>query len=206
MPMNYEKITVPRFAERLKAGMYKNVTAARRAIGKADWSEQERQKAQAITNKHFGASDVARPSKPSVSAKVSVDQGPKKSERSAVALPSTSTTSSQRKTSGAAPTNAEIIDLCGVAHDLLQALIKAAELSAEGRPLMMKGMAVVYNCMRIVQGALDQTSVEGTVTSAQQGLRDLGKQVAPQSFISRRRSNNALAASPTEARSAASGR
>lgn len=52
--MNYEKLTVDRFAENLKEGKYKILTGARRAIGKTgSWSAKEKEKAHALANAHF---------------------------------------------------------------------------------------------------------------------------------------------------------
>lgn len=49
--MNYEKMTLEKFAANLKEGRYKNLTGARRAIGKADWKETDRDKARAMAEK-----------------------------------------------------------------------------------------------------------------------------------------------------------
>lgn len=60
--MNYEKLTPERFTQKLKAGEYKILAGARRAIGKADWSSKEKEKAHEVATKHFGASPA--PAKP----------------------------------------------------------------------------------------------------------------------------------------------
>lgn len=51
--MNYEKLTPEKFAEKLKAGEYQNLTGARRGIGKADWSDAEKETARSKAEKHF---------------------------------------------------------------------------------------------------------------------------------------------------------
>jgi hypothetical protein len=64
--MNYDPLTVARFGERLRANMYKNVTAARRAVGKANFSFAERENAYRLVNTHFKISlaDEAKKKKP----------------------------------------------------------------------------------------------------------------------------------------------
>lgn len=53
--MEYNKLTVANFKERLKADNYKNATGARRAIGKmSTWSDAEKASAHKLVNKHFG--------------------------------------------------------------------------------------------------------------------------------------------------------
>lgn len=62
--MNYEKLTVAKFEENLKAGKYKGLTGARRAIGKADgWSEKDRAKARGVADKHFSSGGASAPAK-----------------------------------------------------------------------------------------------------------------------------------------------
>lgn len=57
--MNYEKLTVDRFALNLKEGKYSSVTGARRAIGKTgSWSAKEKEAAQSLANKHFKVTDA----------------------------------------------------------------------------------------------------------------------------------------------------
>ncbi len=50
----YEKVTLAVFKRKLAEGQYKNLTGARRAIGRLDWTDDEKKKAQAMANKHFG--------------------------------------------------------------------------------------------------------------------------------------------------------
>lgn len=58
--MNYEKLSVERFAQKLQEDEYKGLTGARRAIGKCrDWSKKEKEKAQELANAYFGGSPVA---------------------------------------------------------------------------------------------------------------------------------------------------
>lgn len=58
--MNYEKLTVEKFAEKLSAGQYSNLTGARRAIGKtAAWTHKQREAAKMLAEKHFGPSEKA---------------------------------------------------------------------------------------------------------------------------------------------------
>lgn len=62
--MNYEKLTVDRFALNLREGKYETLTGARRAIGKtSSWGSEEKEKAQKLANKHFNASDTPVPAK-----------------------------------------------------------------------------------------------------------------------------------------------
>lgn len=64
--MNYEKLTVDRFAQNLKDGKYVNLTGARRAIGKtSSWDAKEKEKAQGLANKHFGSTETPKAAKAS---------------------------------------------------------------------------------------------------------------------------------------------
>lgn len=60
--MNYEKLTVERFAASLKEGKYKDVTGARRAVGKmASWSDKDKDKGRELAAKHFGVDGAKKP-------------------------------------------------------------------------------------------------------------------------------------------------
>lgn len=74
--MNYEKLTVERFAQGLKDGKYKAIAGARRAIGKVQgWSAKEKASANELANKHFGAS--ASGTVPKTTGKTKNKPGPK---------------------------------------------------------------------------------------------------------------------------------
>jgi len=61
--MGYNKADLGSFKEKLYANEYKNITGARRAIGKCSgMTEDDKEKARSLANKHFGES--AAPSKP----------------------------------------------------------------------------------------------------------------------------------------------
>lgn len=49
----YEKLTLPRFKALMHGGKYKSLTAARRAIGKASWSSEERVEAHQSAHAYF---------------------------------------------------------------------------------------------------------------------------------------------------------
>lgn len=49
----YEKLTLPRFKTLMHGGKYKSLTAARRAIGKASWSPDERMDARQSAHAYF---------------------------------------------------------------------------------------------------------------------------------------------------------
>ena len=57
--MKYEKLTVDGFIKRLHSGGYKSITGARRAIGKAQFSGDGKERARAEANKHFDAQPAA---------------------------------------------------------------------------------------------------------------------------------------------------
>ena len=66
--MNYVKLTVAGFKERLEAGDYNGLTGARRAIGKvAGWSEKDRNEARKLADAYFAnapkAAKAAAPKK-----------------------------------------------------------------------------------------------------------------------------------------------
>lgn len=50
----YEKLTLEKFKANLDANKYQNITGARRAIGKADWSEADKDKGRTLAEKFFG--------------------------------------------------------------------------------------------------------------------------------------------------------
>lgn len=52
--MNYEKLNRTRFSENLNSGKYANLTGARRAIGKASWTDKEKESARHEAEKFFG--------------------------------------------------------------------------------------------------------------------------------------------------------
>jgi hypothetical protein len=52
--MSYEKLTPEKFIENMKSGKYSGVTGARRAIGKAEWKDAEKERVRGIAEKHFG--------------------------------------------------------------------------------------------------------------------------------------------------------
>lgn len=53
--MNYEKLTFEGFKKKLASNGYQGgLTGARRAIGKTDWPEADKNKARALAEKHFG--------------------------------------------------------------------------------------------------------------------------------------------------------
>lgn len=54
---NYEKLTFDGFKKKLNDGGYQGgLTGARRAIGKTDWSEADKNKARSLAEKYFGTS------------------------------------------------------------------------------------------------------------------------------------------------------
>ncbi len=78
----YEKLTLDRFKLSLKEGKYKNLTGARRAVGKVkSWTPKEREGAYELANKHFGEASPA----PKAAAKAGAKRGPKPKKFAAVA-------------------------------------------------------------------------------------------------------------------------
>jgi hypothetical protein len=78
--MNYERLTVDRFELNLKEGKYAGLTGARRAIGKANWTTKEREKAKEIANKFFdgGKPSVAKTKAPKPEKKAAKAPKPEK--------------------------------------------------------------------------------------------------------------------------------
>jgi hypothetical protein len=58
--MNYEKLSPEKFAINLKAGKYAGLVGARRAIGKSDWSDADKEKARTTAEKHFGGAPAVK--------------------------------------------------------------------------------------------------------------------------------------------------
>lgn len=61
--MSYEKLTLDKFVSALAGGKYGSPAGAKRAIGKADWTAKEKEKAKAFTDKHFSGGAVAKEAK-----------------------------------------------------------------------------------------------------------------------------------------------
>jgi hypothetical protein len=81
--MHYEKLTVERFAIRLKEGAYKGLTGSRRAIGKTEWTKREKAQAHELADRHFasGGKSSAKAATKKASAKPA-----KKSDAAVVAV------------------------------------------------------------------------------------------------------------------------
>jgi hypothetical protein len=56
--MNYEKLDVDRFITRVQNKEYAGLTGARRAIGKANWSDKDKKRAHEFADKFFGANSA----------------------------------------------------------------------------------------------------------------------------------------------------
>jgi hypothetical protein len=72
--MNYEKLTPEKFVTKLKAGEYESLTGARRGIGKADWSDADKEAARTKAEKHFGG--VPAPAKKTATKKAPAAKTP----------------------------------------------------------------------------------------------------------------------------------
>ena len=127
--MNYDKLTVPRFVERMESGLYKNITAARRAIGKADWSAKDRERARALANAHFG--DVAPKQSPKNAAKRRAP-GHAAKRRTAAVKPATHT---------------EFVALAGKANESVEQIRLAATLMVNLRPALAESSALLLGCL-----------------------------------------------------------
>lgn len=92
--MAYSKMTFADFKKKLNDGSYADATAARRGIGKAGFSEDEKTKAQKLINKYFGeeapapkkkagkaSKGKAAKAKAAKAAKPAVEEAPKKRGR-----------------------------------------------------------------------------------------------------------------------------
>lgn len=190
MTMNYQKMTIPAFQERLKQNAYKGITGARRAIGKADWSPELREKAHLIANKHYKITDGGRPAKSSGRqdgrARPSAPRAPAGAVRTTTADGVVSAHSS-RDRSGTPSTNAEIVDLCGTANELTETIRKSSEVAIEARPTLVKATELLFECLELVAGALKgDRGASGKAANLTRTLQNLGSQVRPQSHIHRR--------------------
>ncbi len=78
---DYEKVTPARFRQRLKDSQYKNLTGARRAIGRmSEWTDKEKDSARKYAEKHFGGGGAAsaKPAKKKAAKKVAKKKATKK--------------------------------------------------------------------------------------------------------------------------------
>jgi hypothetical protein len=191
MTMNYEKITVARFAERLKVNTYKSITAARRAIGKADWTEQERKKAHRINNQHFESLQARglniNPSEAIGPPRVgqAKPQAKGSAGRKPLSMPpvASSLTESTEPTPPPA-TNAEMIAICGTANELLQTLNKAREIDPKGAAeTHLRACEWQAKCMQFLFGRLHGSLEAPVSVSTEKRPRKLGNSVTPQTRI-----------------------
>ena len=198
MTMNYEKLTVPRFQERLKNNLYKSITAARRAIGKADWGDEERTKASSIANRHFGVTKAAllasKPSAPSPSPArkfappQAVKTVPEKSPQAAVkATPLTVRRAPERAGHSGELTGAEIIELCNTAKELSDSIRRTAEVSVTSRATADEAANAVMACLNLIKNHLTQAGTPSTSNGVSQPVKALGEAVTPQTQITTRR-------------------
>lgn len=152
--MSYEKLTLAKFIENLGEDKYGNLTGARRAIGKADWSDKDKSKAKEAAEKHFGdsvnetakvlkAKKVAKPAKaeavPGVKRKPGRPPGsgaskagkPVASAKKASAAPSEDATLAQRLSMHAEviATTAHAVTAVSEAARLANCVIDTSELS-----------------------------------------------------------------------------
>jgi len=83
----YDKLSLDSFKTALKAGKYKDATGARRAVGKASTlTDQDKNDARGVIDKHFGSSKAATPmkmaaSKPAKATKATVKTTTAKKEK-----------------------------------------------------------------------------------------------------------------------------
>jgi hypothetical protein len=142
--MNYEKLTLARFTERLRDGKYAGLTGARRAIGKlTDWSQKEKDKALEVATKHFesgGASakrakPPGRPRAREVSSVEAVVQ-----QEAPARAPASRTRSSQVVADAPSrevhvTTQAELIETAETLRKGLESLEKAVQIDASMKQL-----------------------------------------------------------------------
>ena len=101
--MNYQKLTVEKFAENLSGGQYASLTGARRAIGKVqDWTKKQRESARVLADKHF--SDGGTKAKPAAK-KVAKKPLPKATTAATAASPTPPVKRGARK-----PAPKEVVD------------------------------------------------------------------------------------------------
>lgn len=94
--MNYERLTVDNFETRLKSGTYSGLTGARRAIGKADWSKKDKERAQELANKFYesGGKPTKAPTKAPKPTKTKTAAKAKTAKPAKTAAPKTATSKS----------------------------------------------------------------------------------------------------------------
>jgi hypothetical protein len=182
MTMNYQKMTIPMFQQRLKEGAYKGITGARRAIGKADWGQKERDEAHVLANKHFKMKEGVRPSKPASAGRV--DSRPRAAASSRASAPAASRAADGQAPPKAASTNAEILELCGAANELVETIRKSAELSTSSRPVLDDAVAVLFRLLQNIEGAFKGNRAGARAVA--KSVSQLAASVRPQSYVARR--------------------
>lgn len=82
----YSKITLSGFKSKLDSGGYGSVTGARRAIGRMTaWTEEDKNKASRMANKHFGAAPANTPAKSAGDASKGKKEAKKRPKKAAKA-------------------------------------------------------------------------------------------------------------------------
>lgn len=198
MTMNYQKMNLQSFQQRLREGVYKGITGARRAIGKADWDETEANKAYELANKHFKVkADAARTPRPAAARADSRAKGSRNPTATVTNHSSDSVTRADKPVQ--VSTNAELIELCGTANDLTETIRKAAEVHPPSRDVLEKAANVLFQCLEHVAGALKGRPAS-TRAVAKSVTQLTANAVKPQAHIGRRDEDNG------EERSAAAAR
>lgn len=156
--MNYEKLTLERFQNRLENGSYAGLTGARRAVGKTDWSEAQKKRAYKLAEEHFASGGASKGGRQTAvppkrgRGRAAVVEVVEESKGADVTAPVH--TPRATKSSAARQTQADIIETVDRMREGLEALTRAAGLSEDVKPLMVAAA-------QSFKSALDMLSLGG---------------------------------------------
>lgn len=195
---NYEKLTLEKFKTNLKGGKYATLTGARRAIGKADWSNVDREAARATADKHFGAPAAGAPKAAAAAkpAKKAEKVTPVAAKKAAVVVPKAGKSTPGRNVSAGSEEKASAPKSTGKDFVKLQSL----ELSKQ---VIASGAAAIEAMVRAKQAdnSIDVSEMQNAVNTVAAAVEKMGTVIGVTSTPTSHGSNgasNGVAAAPVE--------
>jgi hypothetical protein len=193
---NYEKLTLEKFKTNLKGGKYETLTGARRAIGKADWSNVDREAARATADKHFGAPAAGAPKAAATVAKPAKKAekvAPVAAKKAAVAAPKAGKSTPGRNVSAGSEEKTSAPRSAGKDFVKLQSL----ELSKE---VIAAGAAAIEAMVRAknADSSIDVSEMQNAVNTVAAAVEKMGTVIGVTSTPTSHGSNGASNGAPVE--------
>lgn len=180
MAAKYEKLDLAAFKKKLAGGEYKDLTGARRAVGRmTTWSEADKNKARALAEKHFGGATPAKPAKKvakkaakkKVAKRKAVKKVAKKKAKKAKAAPAAKRSVKKVKRKQAKGGDQEVTSVMGRIQET------NAQIEVYGKAILHMGRAKDIGCPAsdIQEGA---KAAQGGLTAAVNNLCVLTKEAS----------------------------